>query len=362
VADLHEIRPSYTRRVADLHEIRRAFAQPTEFTTSPLYRALSRTVAGDDALLRLAARRTPGQYPTFLFFGAVHHLLLGGVEHELATYFPSIVGDEARPAEDAGPALVSFCTRYGDELGQLISTRLVQTNHVQRSLALRLGLSVVAREVATPVHLVEIGASAGLNLRVDRYGYQVGGRRFGDPGSPVQIMAQWYGVAPVPDLDRLPPLASTTGVDLHPVNTTDLDTRRWLESLIWPENRHQRALLAAALTVVAADPPPILAGDAVDVCPALARTLPPGQPRVVFHSATRMHVRPDRLGAFDAAIAAFGVDGPLYCLSLEDKPDHDPRPAPARHGTALTLRRPDGTTSILAVVDGHLHWIEPLDL
>ena len=61
-------------------QVRRAFETPSEFASSPLYRALSRTVAAEDGLLDLASRGRHGQYPTFLFFGAVHYLLLSGVE------------------------------------------------------------------------------------------------------------------------------------------------------------------------------------------------------------------------------------------------------------------------------------------
>jgi hypothetical protein len=144
--------------MADLAQVRYAFENATEFNTSPLYQALSKTVAATDDLLRLAARARPGQYPTFVFFGAVHHVLLRGVDHDLAAFYPSIVGERARPAEDAGPALVSFCARYEPDLTRLLQTRLVQTNHVQRALGLRLGLSVISREVSQPVHLVEVGA------------------------------------------------------------------------------------------------------------------------------------------------------------------------------------------------------------
>jgi hypothetical protein len=155
----------------DRQKLRQAFEEPAEFTTSPLYRTLSRTVAAHDELLDLAARGRPGQCPTFLFFfGAVHRLLLRGAE-----------------------------------LAETISTRLVQTNHVQRALGLRLGLSMIARDVAAPVHLIEVGASAG--------------------------------------------------------------ARGWLEALIWPENHGQRALLRAALELAAAEPPLIHAGDAIDVLP-----------------------------------------------------------------------------------------------
>src|SRR5688572_2822745 len=99
------------------------FAEAPEFASSPLYRALGRTVAGNPALLRLAARGRPGQYPTFLFFGAVHARLLADADHELARYYPSIVGDAARSPEGAGPALVDFCAAHERQLASLIETR-----------------------------------------------------------------------------------------------------------------------------------------------------------------------------------------------------------------------------------------------
>jgi hypothetical protein len=338
------------------------FAHSPEFSSSPLYCALSATVASEPALLRLAARGRPGQYPTFLFFAAVHALLLGGAQHELADYYPSVVGavEAESPSPQAAAALISFAAEHEAQLAQLIETRLVQTNSVKRSLALRVGLASIAREVGAPVHLIEVGASAGIHLRFDRYGYRLAGRRFGVLDSPVQISSQWRGDAPVPDLDDLPALASVAGVDLNPLDATNAEDRHWLTALVFPENGEQVALLRAALKVVSEDPPVIHAGDAIDVCPDLARTLPSGEPRVVFHAATRMHVPQDRLAAFDQAIDSLGHDGPLYRLSLDRTPEDDLRPEAAPPRPALTLRRPDGQSTDLALVEGRLEWIELL--
>ena len=325
------------------------FADGREFASSPLYRSLAKTVADNTGLLRLAARGRSGQHPAFLLFGAVHALLLAGIDHELARYYPSIAGADALPPDLAGPALVEFCAAFEPELAALIETRLVQTNVVKRALALRIGLAVISRHVARPVHLVEIGASAGVLLRFDRYGYMVGGRQFGNPGSLVQIATEWRGDMVVPNLDMVPRVASVTGVDLHPLDAADPDDRRWLEALVWPENRYEVDLLHHALAVVATDPPRILAGDAIDVCPVLAAELPPDEPRVVFHSMTRMHVPSERLADFDAAIDSLGRAAPLYRLSLEGAGE-------------LGLRGPAGSLTHLARVGGRLEWVAPLDL
>jgi hypothetical protein len=176
----------------------------------------------------------------------------------------------------------------------------------------------------------------------------------------VQLETELLGEGALPDLDVLPALASVQGVDLNPVDVRVREDREWLGALVWPENHDQRLLLTSALDVVAGDPPPILRGDAIDVLPGLAASLPPGEPRVVYHSATRMHVPAHRLAAFDAAIAGLGESGPLWWLSVEDAPDPDPRPDPSRGGAALRLRGPDGSSRDLAVVEGHLRWLETL--
>jgi hypothetical protein len=325
------------------------FADAREFPSSPLYRSLARTVAVTPALLRLAARGRAGQHPSFLFFGAVHALLLAGVDHEIARFYPSLVGTDARPPAEAGPALIDFCAMFEPQLAALIETRLVQTNVVKRALAFQIGMAAIGRQVTAPVHLIEVGASAGVLLRFDRYGYTLGGRQFGDLDSPVQIAAAWRSNTPVPDLDTVPSLASVTGVDLNPLDARNPDDRRWLEALVWPENRHEADLLHHALTLLAADPPRILAGDAVDICPVLAAELPPDEPRVVFHAVTRLHVPADRLAAFDAALASLGEHAPLYWLSFEGQGE-------------LDLRDPSGRRTHLARVEGHLEWVEPLNL
>jgi hypothetical protein len=332
--------------VQDAAVVRSAFTAPAEFWSSPLYRRLSAVVAADDFLVDLAAHARPGQGPTFAFFAAVHALLLAGARHPLADYYPSLRGDAALPATQAGPALTAFASEHAPEIRELLETRLVQTNHVQRAVGLRLGMAVVAAHVDDqPVHLLEVGSSAGLVLRQAAYGYRLGDRSFGDRGSPVQLITEWRSTDPVPDLDAVPVLASTTGIDLNPLDPTDPADRRWLEALVWPENRHQAQLLHTALALASRHPVRTLTGDAVDQCPTWASTIPAGEPRIVFHCATRIHVPAERRPAFDAALAALGQDGLLYEIAIE--------------GDGLTITDPTGRTRRHFDVGGHLDWAKP---
>ena len=49
------------------------------------------------------------------------------------------------------------------------------------------GLLVVAASTGLPLALYELGASAGLNLMLDRFSYQLGSLSTGIEGSPIRL-------------------------------------------------------------------------------------------------------------------------------------------------------------------------------
>jgi len=297
-------------------------------------------------LLRLAAHTRVGQVPTFAFFGAVHSLLLAGIEHPLADYYQSLRADHALEPRNAGPELIAFAREHADEICEVLRTRLVQTNHVQRAVGLRLGLATIEKSTAgVPIHLLEVGCSAGLVLRHHRYGYHLGQGVFGDCDSPVQLYTEWRSAEPIPNLDTIAPIASATGIDLNPLDPSNESDRRWLEALVWPEDRAKADLLHAALAVAAETPLTTMTGDAIDLCGAWAADIPAGEPRVVFHCATRMHVPIDQVGLFDEAIDSTGLGGPLYRIAVE--------------GDGIVISEPGSPPTKRFDVEGHLAWAKP---
>lgn len=333
-----------------------------EFATSPLYQRLCEIVTADDDLLALAAHCRPGQQVSNMLFAAVQYLLLGLPRPpELARWYRSLDGDRDPDDGDLAAAFRDFCRTHRAELVDLLSTRLVQTNQVKRSAVLRIGLAVLAATEPGPVTLLEVGASGGIHLCFDRYRCRIGGTLLGPADSPVLIETEWRSTLPVPDASLA--IAGRLGVDLDPVDLTDERDRRWLRALVWPENLAQAELLAAAMAVVADRPYRIVAGDAIDVLPALDAELPTDRPLVVWHAATRAHVPTGRRAAFDAAIAGLGARRPLHVLSLES-PATDPEAWYARHGFgyALVLRSGAGRPRPLAAADGHAGWITPVEL
>ena len=93
-----------------------------------------------------------------------------------------------------------------------------QTNEVGRAAALAGGLRHVVRAVGSPrVRLVELGASGGLNLMVDRFFVAGAGTPWGPPGARLRMADAWQGAAP-PGGDVQ--VVDAVGVDLHPVDVS----------------------------------------------------------------------------------------------------------------------------------------------
>lgn len=335
--------------------MRRRFARGDSwFATSPLYRELARTVAADDDLVDLAACTRPGQQPANMLMAAVHLLVLEDSSAPLARFYPSVAGADAAPPDAAGPIFAAFCRERRAAIEAILRTRLVQTNVPGRAVAVRLAMAEVGRRVGGPVTFLEVGPSAGIQLRFDRWAVEVGGHRFGPDPAPLTLRSEWRGEGEVPDLGALPPIGERLGVDLHPVDATDPAQRLWLKALVWPEHRERFAQLEAALDVVAADPPRILAGDATSVLPRLDPELPDDLPLVVFHAMVRIHVEPARRAAFDAAIEDLGRRRRLLHVSLEI--DSEERRDLSDHHL-LALRDSEAGLTRLAHCEGHGRWI-----
>lgn len=338
--------------------MRRFAAGDTWFDSSPLYQVLARSVADSDELLDLAAQVRPGPQPANMLMAATHLIVLRHPEHPFARFFPSVRGDDAEPPAPAAAEFADFCAEHRAAISEILRTRLVQTNEPGRGVSVRLAMHEVARRVGGPVTFLEVGPSAGIQLRFDDWALEMAGRRFGPAAAPVTLRPEWRSAHPPPDLDDLPPIRQRLGVDLSPVDATDPEERLWLQALVWPEHRDRRARLAAALDAIAACPPTILQGDAIDLLPALdASRLADDIPLVVFHAMVRVHIPPERRDAFDGAIRDLGRRRRLLHVSLEIPPQGS-RYDRAAH--LLALHDSAGSDADLALAEGHGRWIQPL--
>lgn len=286
--------------------------------SSALYDRLARGIAADRELLSLAGATPAGQPAPLLLLASVHYLLLDGREDALAAFYPDLATGAPRD-DDPLPAFRSFCERNRAALRHLLATRLVQTNEAGRCACLLPAFGIVAGEGGgRPLALVEIGASAGLNLLWDRYGYDYGaGRRAGDPDAPVQLACAVRGARRPPLPDPLPAVAARLGIDLDRVDVRDDDAARWLRALIWPEHAARAALLGRALGLARRDPPPVRAGDAAAILPAILAGVPRDATLCVFHTFALYEFPDEARARLFALLRDEAARRPFYRVGLE---------------------------------------------
>lgn len=141
-----------------------------------------------------------------------------------------------------------------DTVRAVMLARSTQTNEPARCATLLPAL----RSLPQPLALIEVGASAGLCLLPDLYGYDYGRVQMrGASGAPV-FACRASADTPVP---LAPPrIAWRAGLDLEPIDAADTGKAAWLEALVWPEQALRLANLRAALRIAAAAQPRLIRG------------------------------------------------------------------------------------------------------
>ncbi|WP_067439779.1 DUF2332 domain-containing protein [Nocardioides jensenii] len=273
---------------------------------------------------------------------------------------PNLVFAAARwhgaPAPGPYAGLRATLLERWDEVRATALARSTQTNEVGRLATLLPAFALLGERL----HLIEVGASAGLCLHPDAYRHEW--VQYDDPavthhvGEGPVLTCRVSG--PVPFPERMPEVVSRAGVDLNPLDVTDADEMAWLKNLVWPEQDERRTRLATAIEVARQDPPRLTRGDLFDELPGLLGAAPDDAVTVVFHSAVIAYLEePDRR-RFAQLMAGLVAEGRCHWVSNE-APNVLPEvtatgPAPTKPGFVLGI---DGDS--VALTHGHgatLRW------
>lgn len=275
------------------------------------------------------------------FLAAVHELVLGGRCRELAAFYPS-AGGEVGPGIDE--AFLAAVESHSAELSAAMHSP-VQTNEVGRSVALLVGYLRLARH-RLPLRVLEVGASAGLNLWFDRYRYEAGDWAVGPAGSPLRFVDPFEGTGPA--TSDLPEVAERGGCDAVPLDPSAASDRRRLRSFVWPDQLDRLRRLDAALDVVGDLPAVVVAADAVEWSERELRRVEPGRCTVLTHSIVLQYLSGPQRSALVQIVEEAGArattDAPLAWLRME--------PAGSRAEVRLT-EWPAGVTRTIATSTFH---------
>lgn len=361
---------------------------------SPLYAGLMRAVADDlghsepdaitlELLQPWAADESPeGDVPGLRLLAAAHRLALLRMEPALGLYLPTCGGTAPGQPEELWPIMRQALGRHLPEVSAWMQSP-PQTNEPGRSAALMFGLleAMALVQGDRPIQLFEVGCSAGLNLRADRFGYKgLGGELLwpasdsGDVDEPKSEEPKSHG--PKPELiiesawARPPGLAvqglavpvrieRRVGFDLNPLDMSVQDDRMALSSYVWADQVERFRRLGAAIRVAQQTPVELVRSDAA----AAVRGIQPvnGRLTVLWQSVMQQYL---------------GESEPAFESAVEDLLDHATHRAPVARiamekpaerfdpvNQELTLTiEPHGFRRVIAHVPGHGTPVTPIDL
>jgi hypothetical protein len=177
------------------------------------------------------------------------------------------------------------------------------------------GIRWLADRLGEPIALLDVGTSAGLNLRLDEYRLDYGPLGTTGPAG-ASVVVECRATGEVPIRPEAPAIAGRAGLDRAPVDLSDPDEVRWMLACVWPDTgRLDRT--RAAIELSHAHPVDVVAGDAVDDLPAAVALLPPEVPLVVTTSWVLAYLRRADRRRFVEALAEQSRRRPVGWLSAE---------------------------------------------
>jgi hypothetical protein len=238
--------------------------------------------------------------------------------------------------------------QHADFLADFVRRQGVQTNEVQRLWVL-LPLFLHATRGADAVDVVELGASAGLNLVFDRYRYVYEHGEWGLSSATLTLSGTERTPLPTSLLAQGLPLRSRIGIDRAPVDVTTEEGSRLLESFVWAGQTERSARLRAAIDVVRDDAPTIVRGDITEALPGLLATLPEGGLTLVFQSSVFEYI--DGVGRARVR-KALDTSGRNVVFISTGQPRNEPR------SWGIRIYRPGREREFVGHADYHGTWLD----
>lgn len=319
--------------------------------TAQVCEALAEILAHDHGALAERIRNWPGD-PSYRadsvplrLCGALHALVLTGQTQGLAGAYKR--SDASVLRKEISKAI----QRHEQHILEWIE-HAPQTNEVARSAVLIAGSWFLAALLPDcRFDLLELGASAGINLNFPFYNIEIKNNNFlYEYSDTVCLSPEWRGKQP---LRAKLLIGSARGVDLHPLDPTRDGLR--LLAYIWADQHERLQRMRAALAVAKRHPVRVDRDDAGHwLSRQLAEPCPHG--RLVYHTVAAQYfptsTRDQVEAALDIAGADTSTDRPLAHLSMESD---------GGEGAALTLRLWTGGEMrrwSLGRADFHARWID----
>jgi hypothetical protein len=240
--------------------------------------------------------------------GALHALVLLRKDAGLDAVYPP----HAASPDDLWSAVAAAFTAHSDFILTWLNSP-PQTNEIRRSAAIWAAAQVVSNHFDMPLSVMELGASAGLNLLFDHYRVETPHFSSLTKDPILTVHPDWRGGHPAP---RGISVHARAGVDLIALDPQNADHMLRLRAYTWPDQaeRLERLTIAAPHQVT-----PIDQGDAADWLGAQLAKHADGSVRFVFSTVAWQYFDADSKRRCIATLndAQAGPDSPIVFFRME---------------------------------------------
>lgn len=289
--------------------------------------------------------------------GALHHAVLSGASPALAAVYPN--GGEPWDMDVIWPQARAWLAENIGSTRQFIE-HAPQTNETRRSIILLPGFLKLTARYDQPLHLLEMGASAGLNQNWDRFNYET--ESWARPGdSAVTVRSDWR--APVPDhLDVTLRVDSRAACDLKRIDLSDPEQVLRLKCYTWADQAERLARLEAAIRLAQDCRTQVEQADAVEWIADRLANRPRSGVTVIYHSVFLIYPPREVIAQIMDIIRSAGAEAteeaPLAWLSYESEALFGgDRASPKMRARLETW--PGGHVETYAESDGHVTYVDP---
>jgi hypothetical protein len=284
--------------------------------------------------------------------GGLHDLFRRGIEPGLGAVYRGEIADQTTI-----DALVAEVVARHDAVLLPWFDGPPQTNEAGRSASFVAALHWLATRAVPQFELNEIGSSAGMNLLIDRYRYDLGGVTSGPDDAPVTIRPEWRGPPPPADAFTI---SRVRGCDLTPIDVRDDEAADRLRAYIWPEMVERFARMDAGIAMIRAHGIALVQGDAADWVEAmLAAPQSPNSTRVLIHSIVWQYLTLETQAritkVMENAAALATPERPLAWIALETNRDT------FQHELMVRYWPFGDTMQVLGTAHAHGAWVEWLN-
>ncbi|MGE0664906.1 MAG: DUF2332 domain-containing protein [Hyphomonadaceae bacterium] len=283
--------------------------------------------------------------------GYFHHAVLANRDPELAAHYPSNLANWS--IDDIWPLARALLEREPNAAAQFIRSA-PQTNETRRSIALLAAFLTFAQTWPGEIDMLEIGASAGLNMNWDLYTYKTKSWTWGVEG-PVQITTDWHGSPP--PIEAGVNLRHRAACDLNPLDIGDDADRLQLKSYIWPDQPERLARFDGAVALARETGVHVERADAAEWLSRKLAQRAGDAATIVYHSVFLQYPPREARAAIVDAIASAGArasaSAPLAWVRLEPEALTDNVRDSPRMVIDITTW-PGARRRIIGYTDGHV--------